>query len=196
MRRPIGDRIGGIFMETEIEVKVLNVDLNEIEEKLIHLGAKLIAEELQVNTVIDSEDSYIQKDLNSYLRIRETTDLLNNKKTIKFTLKKNFETIKTRKNIEITTIIDNKEAMIEILENLGYNVVREGFKKRKSYIFDGIKFDLDRWDEDTYPYPYMEIEVKNQSDLDKAIRLLNIDERNISTKSITELIEELKTSRD
>lgn len=183
-------------METEIEVKVLNVDLNEIEEKLIHLGAKLIAEELQVNTVIDSEDSYIQKGLNSYLRIRETTDLLNNKKTIKFTLKKNFETIKTRKNIEITTIIDNKEAMIEILENLGYNVVREGFKKRKSYIFDGIKFDLDRWDEDTYPYPYMEIEVKNQSDLDKAIKLLNIDERNISTKSITELIEQLKTSRD
>jgi adenylate cyclase class 2 len=183
-------------METEIEVKVLNVDLNEIEEKLIHLGAKLIAEELQVNTVIDSEDSYIQKGLNSYLRIRETTDLLNNKKTTKLTFKKNLGAMKTRKNIEISTKIDNKEAMIKILENLGYHVVREGFKKRKSYAFEGIKFDLDSWDENTYPYPYMEIEVKDQSDLDKAIRLLDIDEKNISTKSITELIEELKTSRD
>jgi len=183
-------------MDTEIEVKVLNVDLDEVEKKLIRMGAKLTAEELQVNTVIDTEDSYIQKELNSYLRIRETTDLLNNNKTIKLTLKKNLETVKTRKNIEISTTIDNKEAMIEILDNLGYHVVREGFKKRKSYIYDGIKFDLDRWDENTYPYPYMEIEIKKQSDLDKAIRLLNIDESNISTKSITELIEELKASRD
>ncbi len=183
-------------MEKEIEVKVLNVDLDEIEEKLLEIGAKLLGKELQVNTVLDNKDRYIQKKLNGHFRIRETTDLIDNKKTINLTLKKTIGTVKARKNIEISTRIDNKEAMIDILKELGYHVVGEGIKKRISYIYDGIRFDLDRWDENTYPYPYVEIEVEKEAELEKAIKLLNIDKKNISTKSITELREELKASRD
>ncbi|NLY77757.1 MAG: class IV adenylate cyclase [Tissierellia bacterium] len=183
-------------MEREIEVKVLNVDLDQVEQRLIQMGAKLIAEEAQVNTVIDSKDMFIQKELNSYLRIRETTDLMDKKKTINLTLKKNIRRQEARQNVEISTKIDNKEAMVAILKDLGYHVVGEGFKKRKSYVYDGIRFDLDIWDEQTYPYPYMEIEVKDQKDLERAMRLLDIDKKNISTKSITELREELERSRD
>ena len=51
-------------------------------------------------------------------------------------------------------------------------LVGEGYKKEKSYIYDGIRFDFDRWDENTYPYPYMEIEVENEADFEKAIKLL------------------------
>lgn len=178
-------------MGKEIEVKVLNVDLNKIEQKLKEIGAKLVANEYQVNTIFDSEDKYIQNKLNSYLRIRETKNLIDNTTNINFTLKKSIDNRGTRKNIEITTSIDNKEALISILKDLRYNIVQEGYKERKSYVYDGIRFDLDRWDKDTYPYPYMEIEVKEEEDIERAINLLNIDRANISTKSITELRAEL-----
>ncbi len=179
-------------MSKEIEVKVLNVDLKEMEEKLKALGAKLQAEEYQVNTVIDRLDGYIEKELNSYLRIRETKDLITDSSTIKLTLKKNIGRERARQNIEITTKIDNKEAMLEILKELQFNVIQEGYKQRKTYIYDGIRFDLDRWDENTYPYEYMEIEVEREEELEMAISLLNINKEQISTKSIMELREELK----
>ena len=48
-------------------------------------------------------------------------------KTINLTLKKNIGTVKaSRKNIEISTRIDNKEAMIDILKDLGYHVSWRG----------------------------------------------------------------------
>ena len=175
----------------EIEVKVLNVNLDEMEEKLKRIGARLVSEEYQINTIIDREDKFIEKRLNSYLRIRETRNLITGKKEIELTLKKNISKGKSRQNIEITTRIDNKEAMLEILKYLQYEAVKEGYKNRKTYIYDDIRFDLDRWDKDTYPYEYIEIEVKKEEDLDKAIDLLDISRENISTKSIMELREEL-----
>lgn len=179
-------------MSMEIEIKVLNIDLNEMESKLKKLGAKLASEEYQVNTVIDRRDGYIEKNLNSYLRIRETNNLLTGEDSIKLTLKKNIGKDKSRKNIEITTKIDNKDSMLKILEYLEYQVVQEGHKKRKTYIYENIRFDLDQWDKNTYPYEYMEIEVEKEEDLDKAIGLLNINKEQISTKSIMELKEELE----
>ncbi|NLX62949.1 MAG: class IV adenylate cyclase [Tissierellia bacterium] len=178
-------------MSKEIEVKVLNVDLLEMEKKLKELGAKLVAEEYQINTVIDTKERYIENKLNSYLRIRESKNLLTGESSIKLTLKKNIGRERARQNIEITTKIDNKEAMLEILKNLQYNVVQEGHKRRKTFIYDNIRFDLDKWDQNTYPYEYMEIEVKKEEDLEKAIKLLNISKEQISTKSIMELREEL-----
>ena len=75
-------------MAKEIEVKVLNVNLDEMEKRLIKIGAKLLSKEYQVNTIFDSEDNYIEDRLNSYLRIRETQNLLTQEKNINLTLKK------------------------------------------------------------------------------------------------------------
>jgi adenylate cyclase class 2 len=178
-------------MDKEIEVKVLNVDLDEMESRLIEIGAELLSKEYQINTIFDSKDNYIEDKLNSYLRIREKKNLLTNETDINLTLKKNISQDGTRENIEITTQIDDKESMIYILKELRYDVLQEGYKDRTSYIYENIRFDLDRWDKDTYPYPYMEIEVEKKEDLERAIELLKIDKKNISTKSIVELKEEL-----
>ncbi|GFN34562.1 class IV adenylate cyclase [Tepidimicrobium xylanilyticum] len=179
-------------MAKEIEVKVLNIDLQYMENRLKEMGAKLIAIEDQKNFVIDSKDKYIERELNSYLRIRENKNLITDETNIYLTLKKNVCVKGSRKNIEITTRIEDIESMLSILKDLKYGVVAKGHKLRKSYLYENIRFDLDQWDEETYPYPYMEIEVHNEEDLEKAIELLNIDRKNISTKSIIELKEELK----
>lgn len=171
----------------ELEVKVLNIDLKEIEEKLIKLGAKLIDRELQVNTLIDTEDKFIEKNLDSYMRIRETKSLLTGKLKLTLTMKQNINREGVRENIETSTDISDKEAMLNILRALGYIVKEEGTKERTSYELNGIRFDLDRWDEKTYPYPYMEIEAEDESQIEEVIKLLEIPNENVSTKSIVEL---------
>ena len=178
-------------MTKEIEIKVLNIDLDDMERKLKELGAKLISKGYQKNIILDSKDRYIERELNSYLRIRETKNLLTNETIINLTLKKNVSRDGARKNIEITTRIDNIGSMISILKDLKYEIMEEGYKERRSYLYEKIRFDLDKWDKETYPFPYMEIEVEKEEDLNKAIYLLNINRNNITTKSIMELKEEL-----
>lgn len=175
----------------ELEVKILNIDLEKMEEKIKALGGRLIAKELQVNTLIDTKDNYIEKNLDSYIRIRETKSLLKNNIKYTLTMKKNIVREGIRENIETNVDISDKEAMIHILETLGYYVLEEGYKERTSYILNGARLDLDKWDKDTYPYGYMEVEVQHEDELQDIVNLLSIEEENISTKSILELRNEL-----
>lgn len=178
-------------MVKELEVKILNIDLDEMEKKIISLGGSLIAKEVQVNTLIDSTNKPIKESINAYLRLRETKDLLNNKSDTTLTLKKIISTDGLRENIEMNSEVENKEVVLQIFRELGYDLIEVGHKERKSYKLHNARFDLDIWDEETYPYPYMEIEVESQEELDKMIKLLDISKENISTKSIMELKEEL-----
>lgn len=175
----------------ELEVKVLNNDLKELEKRLIDLGAKLISREEQINTILDTDRKHIQNNLSGYLRIRETRSLIDDDRTMTLTFKKDLKGEGIRKNLEINSQIEEKENLIKIFKELGYNIINIGYKTRTSYLIEDMRFDLDIWDKNTYPYPYMEIEVKKKSDLERAIRLLNLDKKDITSKSITELQNDL-----
>ena len=179
-------------MEKELEVKVLGIDIGLIEEKIVNLKGELIADELQVNTLIDSSSNPIKDSVDAYLRIRETKDLLNVKSNVVLTLKKNIKNRELRENIELNSEIEDKDTVLEILKNLGFNKVEVGHKKRRSYMLKGARIDLDEWDKETYPYPYMEIEVEDIKKLNEIVALLEIPQENISNKSIVELRRELK----
>jgi len=174
-------------MNKELEVKVLNIDKKEIEENLIAIGAQLLKKEYQVNTIFDTEDRIIKGRNEGYLRIRESKEQVTDKTEYIFTLKKNIGKEGLRENIEIETKVDNKEALVNILEFLGYNVKHRGTKERITYRYDNIIFDIDTWDEATYPYPYLEIEVENREDLERATELLKLNREDITSKSIGEL---------
>ena len=178
-------------MSKEIEVKVLNIDLEDMENKLIKLNAKLISEEEQRNIIFAPKEKAKTVNSRTYLRIRESKNLLTNKIKTELTLKENVDNMGIRENIETTANIDNIQSMVYILENLGYEINSDGRKHRKSYLYENIRFDLDTWDKSIYPYPYMEIEVEEAQDLHKVIDLLGISPNNISTKSIMELKKEL-----
>ena len=178
-------------MVKELEVKILRIDLDLMEEKILSLKGELIADEVQINTLIDSTNSPIKDNLDAYLRIRETENLLEDKRDVVLTLKKNIKNKNLRENIELNTEIEDKETMLKILESLGFDKIEVGHKKRRSYKLEGARIDLDTWDKKTYPYPYMEIEVKDADHLNQLIELLQIPKENISSKSIVELREEL-----
>lgn len=179
-------------MVLELEVKVLGMNIKDLEKEAVKKGAKLIADEEQVNILIDSSEKPIKSYLDAYFRIRETKDLINNKFTTTLTLKKNISLEGIRKNEELNTNIDDKEIMLRILRDLGFDKIEIAYKKRKSYEFMGARLDFDTWDEKIYPFSYMEIEVKDIKDLSKITSKLNIPQENISTKSINQLRNELK----
>lgn len=178
-------------MAKELEVKILNVDINEIEAKLKKLNAVLIKKELQINTLIDSYEQPIERVADGYLRIRESKDLVNNTNTTTMTFKKNIKNKGIRENIEYNVGIENQDAMVEILKVLGYNDIKIGYKERTSYRLNDVSVEIDIWDKETYPHPYVEIEVESQERLYEIINQLDISRENISTKSILELRKEL-----
>ncbi|MDD4779367.1 MAG: class IV adenylate cyclase [Tissierellia bacterium] len=171
----------------EREVKILNIDKEEIEKKLIDLGAVLIKDEEQINIRFDTEDNFLKNTYNGYLRVRITKNLLNGETKNTMTFKKSISRDRMRVNEETETEVSNSDETIKILEFLGYHKKRPGFKHRKSYLFDNISFEIDTWNKETYPKPYLEIEVNTYEELDKAIDLLQLDRDQITTKSIDEL---------
>jgi len=173
----------------EKEVKVLNIDKEKIEKKLIKIDSKLVKDEFQYNYIFDKEDRYLKNEHQGYLRIRRTTADNKNEK-IELTLKRNISKENIRENIENNLNIDNVEEGIKILGILGYKLIHKGIKHRKSYKYEGILFEIDTWDKETYPYTYLEIEVEKEENLEKALELLDIDKKNITKKSIEELREE------
>jgi adenylate cyclase class 2 len=175
----------------ELEVKVLNIDKNQVEKRLNEIGAELVKKEYQINTIFDTEDRIVKNIHNGYLRIREKKDLINNNIEYILTLKKSVGKNKVRENVEVETKIEDKEALMEIFKHLKLDIKHVGEKERISYKYENILFEIDTWDKDTYPFPYLEIEVSRSEDLDRAIELLQIDKKNVTTKSLDQLRMEL-----
>lgn len=179
-------------MERELEVKLLGLDVEKFEKKLIDLGAELIAREYQKNTTINSSTHPIDNANKGYLRIRHTKNLIDNDEKYYFTFKEQITNKGIRENLEHTIIFDDESELLNILKCLEYDIYDTGFKNRVSYIYKSVRFDIDSWDEKTYPYPYIEVEVPNKETLDKILLELEVDDKAISTMSIAELKKTLK----
>ena len=174
-------------MQREIEVKVLDIIPADIEKKLIELGGEKISKEKQTNYTFIPDGGEFS---NGYLRIRESY-IDDKKQPIELTFKEVKTDQEVRINNEFTVHIDSVSMMTSILEKMGINLKYKGNKERISYSYKGQRFDIDIWDEKTYPYPYMEIEFTNQTKIDEILEDLDIDKGQVTTKSISDLISQL-----
>ncbi|MDY0257464.1 class IV adenylate cyclase [Gudongella oleilytica] len=183
-------------MSRELEVKILGIEPEEMEKKIIALGGKLLSKEKQTNILIDSESRPIKSFLDAYLRIRHTEDLISGNKFSEITLKKNLRNDVLRENVELNVTIDDSNTMLRILRELGFDKVTVGFKDRASYSLYGARLDIDVWDKETYPNPYMEIEVDNEEKLAEILGTLHIKPESVSRLSIVELQRKLREGTD
>lgn len=179
-------------MQREIEVKVLNIDVEQMEEKLLSLGAEKINHEMQENYTFTPKNGEFS---NGYLRIRETKPI-DGEKTIELTFKEIETNDEVRVNKEYSVNIDSVAMMKKILEHSGIILEYHGTKERKSFKYKDQRFDIDIWDEKTYPDPYMEIEFTNQSKMDEILEDLCIDKANVTIESITELREKINKHKN
>lgn len=162
-------------MNTEIEVKVLEINHDEIIKKLESLNAKKVFDSLQQRYVYD----LIPKEKNKWIRLR--TNGIKTTITLKDLQAK---TIDGMKEIEIE--VDDFEKANLLLNSLGFK--SHGFQqnKRVQYILNGVEIDLDKWP--MIP-EYLEIEGKNEEEINKIIKLLELENANIVTLDVSSIYE-------
>jgi len=137
----------------EIEGKILEINVSDIEKKLLALGAMKIFDGKLVATIFDFPDKrFSQREI--IVRLRKEGD-----KT-KLTYKKLLNTDKAKVSEEIEVEVNEYEAMEKILLAIGLEPKR-GYpltKHRISYSLDNVHFDFD-----TFPqFPkYLEIEASD-----------------------------------
>lgn len=147
----------------EKEIKVLNIDVDDIKRRLSKARAVQVKDEEQRNMIFKKGNSTIK-----FRRVMRNNDQYPTTKIQFYAIKKS--TVK--KNKEKNTKAKNEEIMIfnsraeyiaakELVEFLGYKLIFDGYKNRQSYSIGDYLFEIDEWNKAVYPTPYLEIEVND-----------------------------------
>lgn len=155
----------------EFEVKFLEIDVSELEKKLLVIGAKKVKELNYIRTLFDYADLRLNED-HSWFRLRtdgeETT--LTFKQRIG--VKSNDGSIPDEGMKEIEVIVDSYDKTYEILKSVGLVPKIEERNKRIRYERGGVVYDIDFWPQ--LP-PYVEIEADSLEGVHIAARELGFD---------------------
>lgn len=157
-------------MHTEYEVRILDINKDEIIQKLEKIGAKKIAEFDYKRRVYNFNPPTDHK----WIRLR--TD--GNKTTLTIKKVESFS-IDGTKEMEIE--VSNFEETNRMLEELGYKSHTYQENKRIRYIFNDVEFDIDSW---PYIPTYLEIEGKSEESVKKMIDLLEVDKEKATSLDV------------
>ena len=164
-------------MKTEYEIRILEIDKEEMIKKLENLGAKKVGEYEQKRYVYDLRP--VEK--GKWIRLR--TNGINTTLTYKDIVS---NTIDGTKEIEIE--VDDFEKTNEFLEKIGFKNRGYQENKRIQYILNNVEIDIDSWPmiED-----YMEIEGMKEQDVLNMIKTLNIDESKVTTLNCDDIYKKI-----
>lgn len=166
----------------EIEVKILDIDKKEIEEKLLELGAKKVLDDKLYALLFDSKDGSFRKSGNT-LRLRR----LGNKTILTF--KKHISQEKAKIKDETEVEVFDFDKTKKILESLGFVVYRKVKKHRTSYKLGNVRFELDSHEEKYKFIPdFLEIEAKDIETIYKFAKILGFKEKDCKPWSLKDLI--------
>lgn len=154
-------------MHTEYEVRVLDVNKEELEKKLEDLGAEKIADFDYKRRIYNFNPATDSK----WIRLR--TD--GKKTTLTIKELKSLE-IDGTKEIEIA--VSDFEETNQILNELGYHSHTYQENKRTRYVLNGVELDIDSW---PYIPTYLEIEGKNEQEVKGMIDLLGVDKEKVTS---------------
>lgn len=166
----------------EIETKVLEVNVEEIKEKLNALGAKEIQ---NTRLFVDwfRPKKHESGEVPWFLRIR--TDREGNSEITWKSKRKFLGASSTKKEINLK--IRDPKATADLFLEIGMNIYGHQEKDRMSWIYKDWRFDMD-----TYPGmpTYLEIEGKSEEHIQEAIKLLQLENKVATPKGERQVIEE------
>jgi adenylate cyclase, class 2 len=156
----------------EIEVKVLEVNKKELENKLKEIGAKKLFSDRKV--IQENYDNKELKKKNAAIRVRQLgKDLFITYKQFK-EIKNN---IKSCKEIEFQVFSSDFKAIKDLFKSLGLERYHRIEKTRTTYVLGTTTFDIDTISKPFRIPTYYEIEVKDYKDIDKILKLLKVPKR-------------------
>ena len=157
-------------MHTEYEVRILEIDKDEIVKKLESLHATFEWDRIQRRYVYD----FIPKEENKWIRLRT-----NGEKTT-LTIK-NLVTSQIDGTQELEIVVDDFERTNLILKELGY--VAKGYQENRRIQYDlyGVEIDIDYW---PFIPTYLEIEGASEDAVYNALEALGFSRDDATTKDV------------
>lgn len=162
----------------ETELKILDINVKEIEKKLKNLGSKRLGKHLITMIFFDFKDKNISKN-NSILRLRRYGDII---ELTHKTKRKNQGKFKVREETE--TRVDDFENTKQILNKLGLKCINTSEKIRTSYTLGKTKIELDQ-----HPKipAYIEIEGTKRN-IKKIVKKLGFTMKDTSNLTSSEVL--------
>jgi adenylate cyclase class 2 len=160
-------------MKTEFEVKILEIDVNQIVKKLDKLGAKKIVERKMKRFVYDM----VPKKENCWVRLR--FDGIKTTLTIKEIHSNKIDGTK-----ELEIVVDDFDTTNLILQKLGYRYKGYQENKRISYKLDDVEIEIDSWPK--IP-TYLEIEGKSIDAVQRMVKQLGFKISQTTSVSTTDV---------
>ncbi len=157
-------------MHTEYEVRILEINVEEVKKKLDSLGANLEWDHVQKRYVYD----FIPKLDGKWIRLRTNGD----KTTLTI---KDIVTSKIDGTRELEIEVDDFDKTNLILEELGYEAKGYQENRRIQYKLNGVEVDIDYWP--LIP-TYLEIEGNSEEEVYKTIELLGFSKDDITTRDV------------
>ncbi|EYE89044.1 adenylate cyclase [Fervidicella metallireducens AeB] len=174
----------------EIEVKVLDVDIETIKKKIVELKGVLIKKEYQENYIYSLPMHLNNR--NGYIRIRRTHDLLKDTYENILCIKKIISQDDFRITEENEVTVSSIEDCKNFLEALEVKFFRKQNKYRESYLLSDSLIEIDEWDKDIFPDPYIEIEAKTPEILESILAALSIPKEKTTSLTLEEIKKNLK----
>lgn len=152
-------------MQTEIEAKWLNVDLDKIREKLADIGAICVnPERLMSRRVFDYPDKRLET-IGGWVRVRNEGD----KTTLSYK-QLNDRTLHGTK--EVSVLVDDFDKTCNFLIAIGLQSKAYQETKRESWRLGSIEIELDTW---PWIPSFVEIEANDESKLRSVAEKLGLD---------------------
>ena len=151
-------------METEYEATFININKDEMREKLKKAGALLIRPEyLQRRIPFDLPEGINAR--NKFVRVRDEGD----KVTLSY---KVFEGENIKDQKELCLEVNNFDDAVCLLESLGCKKKNYQETKRELWKLDGVEITIDEW---PFLNPLVEIEGKNEEQVKKVSKKIGFD---------------------
>ena len=160
-------------MNPECEVRVLDIDVDEICKKLEEFGAEKTGEYDQKRYVYD----VIPKEEGKFIRLRT-----NGLKTTLTYKDKKYTSMSSTKELELE--IEDFDKAHMLLTAAGLNIDKYVENKRISYKYSDVEFDID-----CYPMipPYMEIEASDEDTVNEYISKLGLSDHEATFDSLKKI---------
>ncbi|MBQ2873068.1 MAG: CYTH domain-containing protein [Bacilli bacterium] len=157
-------------MKSEYEVRFLDIDKDNLIEKLESLNAKFIGNWLQKRYIYDFNPVLSNK----WIRLRTNGEVST------LTIKEITNTkIDGTKELEI--VVSDFEKTNKILEELGYHARSIQMNKRIRYMLDDVEIDIDTWPRIN---TFVEFEGKNEDSIKDVVKKLNMNFEERTTQDV------------
>jgi adenylate cyclase class 2 len=172
----------------EVEVKILDINPEEIRKKLLAAGAVKTFEGPMEAKVFDFPDLRL-KNNDGYIRLRKAGD------KVEMTYKGTLPSKEFKKREEIETHVEDHDAVMDMLLRIGMKEVKSYKKKRESYRLGNINFDMDFYSEPFKLNPMVEVE-STEDGVKKGVQLLGYSMQDTSKLSAWSLFDLHKKTKE